>query len=215
MTSFHNYGNWRRCSKHCFSHKLVGLCSWPLISDVLPFNRVVGELHTRGGFVSQVPLAPLVCFCKENTLSNSFFLFSLGCFTHHCNAEGLQSTKTSSTLLCFLTLITMPRPCEKILCTELIVSVTFNYKVCNIWGTTMAHDPVIISDESMKVWHEITTVKQNLAPEEGKWNNADWNCCCNLWQALAIIHHLNLYVCPLSLTPVWQGTNPSLQNPKK
>lgn len=40
---------------------------------------------------------------------------------------------------------------QKILCTELIVSVTFNYKVCNIWGTMMAHDPLIISDESMKV----------------------------------------------------------------
>lgn len=39
---------------------------------------------------------------------------------------------------------------QKILCTELIVSVTFNYKVRNIWGT-MAHDPVIISEESMKV----------------------------------------------------------------
>lgn len=39
-----------------------------------------------------------------------------------------------------------------ILCTELIVSMTFNYHVCDICGT-MAHDPVIIGEESMKIYH--------------------------------------------------------------
>lgn len=88
------------------------------------------------------------------------------------------------------------------------------YNVCNICGT-MAHDPVITSEQSMKIWLQISTVKQNLAPEEGKWNNAGWNCYYNLWQVLAVIHHLNPYPCPLSLTPVWQDTKPSLRNPKE
>ena len=85
---------------------------------------------------------------------------------------------------------------------ELIMWITLNYNVCNICGT-VAHDPAIISEESMKNWHQITTVKKNLAPEEGKWNDADWNCCYDFWKALVIISHLNLHASPLCLTPVW------------
>lgn len=53
-----------------------------------------------------------------------------------------------------------------------MVSMTFNYHVCNICST-MAHDPVIISEESMKVSCEITTVEQLLAPEMENGTNAD------------------------------------------
>lgn len=39
---------------------------------------------------------------------------------------------------------------QKIVCRELIISMTFNYNVCNICGT-MAHSPVTISEESIKI----------------------------------------------------------------
>lgn len=57
-----------------------------------------------------------------------------------------------------------------IIYTELIVSMIFNYSVCNIHGI---HDLVIIGEESMKIWHQITKMEQNPDPKEGKWNNAN------------------------------------------
>lgn len=123
------------------------------------------------------------------------FLFSLGCFTCHCKPQVLQSTKTWSAFLCFLTWKTIPHPYKKTWCTELVISMTFSYGVCNTCGI-MVHDVVNISEESLKIWHHITTVKQNLAPEEGKWNRISWN----LWWPLTIIHHQKSYACPLSLT---------------
>lgn len=90
---------------------------------------------------------------------------------------------------------------------------TFKYNVRNICGTVV-HSSVIVSEESIEVWQTIASVKQNLAPEGGKWNNADWSRIYKRWQLLALLHHLNPPTYPLSLTPVWQDMKSSSHNQK-